>query len=162
LDCHGVSCNGGAGGVRSRTSRRSNTTCALIGTSPDASKAFRQIASVNTSKNASLKAGRPSFLVDMENASACQVSNALGVLPFQRREADHVKRLKNMRRVRWHAEGKDLMFNAVVLKLLVEVALITVQDKQSIFPNLAHLCMLVKVLQPLKTKLVVSPAVLRD
>jgi hypothetical protein len=54
------------------------------------------------------------------------------------------------------------MFNIVVLKLLVEVALIAVQDKQSVSPNLAHLCMLIKVLQPLKTKLVISPAVLRD
>jgi hypothetical protein len=69
---------------------------------------------------------------------------------FNGEKQTHVKRLKNMRRVRWYAEGKDLMFNAVVLKLLVEVALIAVQNKQSVFPNLAHLCMLVKVLQPLK------------
>jgi hypothetical protein len=64
FDCHGVSCGAGAGGVRSRTSRRSKTTCALIGTKPDALKAFRQLTSVNTSKNASLKAGRkPSLLI---------------------------------------------------------------------------------------------------
>jgi hypothetical protein len=67
-----------------------------------------------------------------------------------------------MRRVGWYAEGKDLMFNTVVLKLLVEVALIAVQDKQSVTPNLAYLYMLIKVLQPLKTKLVISLAVLRD
>jgi hypothetical protein len=54
------------------------------------------------------------------------------------------------------------MFNTVVLKLLVEVALIAVQDKQSVTPNLAYLYMLIKVLQPLKTKLVISLAVLRD
>jgi hypothetical protein len=64
--------------------------------------------------------------------------------------------------VGWYAEGKDLMFNTVVLKLLVEVALIAVQDKQSVTPNLAYLYMLIKVLQPLKTKLVISLAVLRD
>jgi hypothetical protein len=67
-----------------------------------------------------------------------------------------------MRRVGWYAEGKDLIFNTVVLKLLVEVALIAVQDKQSVTPNLAYLYMLIKVLQPLKTKLVISLAVLRD
>jgi hypothetical protein len=64
LDCHSVSGSRGAGGVRSRTLRRSKTTCALIGTSPNASKAFRQLASINTLKNASLKAGRkPSLLI---------------------------------------------------------------------------------------------------
>jgi hypothetical protein len=43
---------------------QSNTTCTLRGTSPDALKALRQIASVNTSKNASLKAGtKPSLLM---------------------------------------------------------------------------------------------------
>jgi hypothetical protein len=67
-----------------------------------------------------------------------------------------------MRRVGWYAEGKDLLFNTVVLKLLVEVALIAVQDKQSVTPNLAYLYMLIKVLQPLKTKLGISLAVLRD
>ena len=34
------------------------TTYALIGTKPEASKAFWHVCSVNTSKNASLKAGR--------------------------------------------------------------------------------------------------------
>jgi hypothetical protein len=41
---HGVSGRRGSGGVRSRTSRRSNTTCALIGTIPDALKALRQFS----------------------------------------------------------------------------------------------------------------------
>ena len=54
------------------------------------------------------------------------------------------------------------MFKAVVLKILVEVALMAVQNKQLVFPHLARLCMRVKVLQPLQTKRVVGPAVLRD
>jgi hypothetical protein len=62
----------------------------------------------------------------MEDASACQVSNALGVLALQQQETDYVKRLKDVRQVRWHTEGKDLVFKAVVLELLVEVALIAV------------------------------------
>jgi hypothetical protein len=51
--------------------------------------------------------------------------------------------------VRWHAEGKDLVFKAVVLKLLAEVALMAVQNKQPVPPYLTRLCMPVKVLQPL-------------
>jgi len=41
------------------------------------------------------------------------------------------------------------MLKAVVLKTLVKVALITVQNKQPVYPYLARLCMRVKVLQPL-------------
>ena len=41
---------------------------------------------------------------------------------------------------------KDLVFKAVVLKILVKVALIAVQNKQLVHPNLARLCMRVKVL----------------
>ena len=51
--------------------------------------------------------------------------------------------------MRWHAEGKDHVFEAVVLKILVEVALMAVQNKQPVYPHLAGLCMRVKVLQPL-------------
>jgi hypothetical protein len=54
------------------------------------------------------------------------------------------------------------VFKAVVLKILVEVALMAVQNKQPVHPYLARLCMRVKVLQLLQTKRVVSPAVLRD
>jgi hypothetical protein len=41
------------------------------------------------------------------------------------------------------------VFKAVVLKMLVEVALMAVQNEQLIYPHLARLCMRVKVLQPL-------------
>jgi hypothetical protein len=85
----------------------------------------------------------------VEDASACQVSNALRVLALQRRETDHIKWLEDVRRVRWHAEGEDLMFKAVVLKLLVEVALMAVQNEQPVPTHLTRLCMPVKVLQPL-------------
>jgi hypothetical protein len=64
FDCHSVSGGAGTSRVRSRTLRQSKTTCALIETSPNALKVFRQLTSVNTSKNASLKAGRkPSLLI---------------------------------------------------------------------------------------------------
>jgi hypothetical protein len=51
-----------------------------------------------------------------------------------------------VRQVRWHTESKDLVFKTVVLKILVKVALIAVQNKQPILPNLARLYMLVRVL----------------
>jgi hypothetical protein len=54
------------------------------------------------------------------------------------------------------------MFKAVVLEILVEVALMAVQNKQLVYPHYARLCMHVKVLQPLQTKRVVGPAILRD
>jgi hypothetical protein len=63
--------------------------------------------------------------------------------------------------VRWYAGAEDLVFKAVVLKFLVEVALMAVQNEQPVCTHLARLCMLVKVLQPLQTKRVVGPAVLR-
>jgi hypothetical protein len=62
----------------------------------------------------------------VEDALACQVSYALRVLALQRREADYIKWLEDVRRVRWHAEGKDHVFEAVVLEILVEVALMAV------------------------------------
>jgi hypothetical protein len=64
--------------------------------------------------------------------------------------------------VRWHTEGEDLMFKAVVLKFLTKVALMAVQNEQPVYPHLARLYMRVKMLQPLKTKRVISPAILRD
>ena len=49
--------------------------------------------------------------------------------------------------MRWHAEGQDLVIKAVVLEILVEIALMAVQNKQLVHPHLARLCMRVKVLQ---------------
>ena len=54
------------------------------------------------------------------------------------------------------------MFKSVVLEILVEVALVAVQNKQPVQPDLARPCKRVKMLQPLKTKRVVGPAILRD
>jgi hypothetical protein len=54
----------------------------------------------------------------------------------------------------------------VILAVLREfrrvVALVTVNNQHTVGTNSTRLCMPVKVLQPVKTKLVSSPAVLRD
>lgn len=47
----------------------------------------------------------------------------------------------------WHAEVEDLVFQAVVFKFLVKVALVAVEYKQPVCPHLTRLCMRVKVLQ---------------
>jgi hypothetical protein len=49
--------------------------------------------------------------------------------------------------VRWHAEGKDLVFKTVVLKILVEMTLMAIQNEQPVCPYLTSLRMPVKVLQ---------------
>jgi len=64
--------------------------------------------------------------------------------------------------MRWHAEGKDLIFKTIVLEILIEMVLMAVQNKQSIPLYLVRLCMYVEMLQLLKTKCIVCPAVLRD
>jgi hypothetical protein len=85
----------------------------------------------------------------VEDVSACQVSNTLRVLALQRREADYVKRREDVQQMGRHTEGQDLVLQAVVLKILVEVALMAVQDEQPAPPYLVHLHMPVKVPQSL-------------
>jgi len=64
FNCHSVSSRGTSGGVYNHMLRQLIITCVLIGTSPDALKAFLQLLYVNMSKNACLKAGRkPSLLI---------------------------------------------------------------------------------------------------
>lgn len=61
-----------------------------------------------------------------------------------------------------HAESNNLVILAVLLEFERVVALMAVDNKQSVATDYLPLCMLIKVLQPLKTKLVSGPAILRD
>jgi hypothetical protein len=54
------------------------------------------------------------------------------------------------------------VFKAILLEILVKMALVAVQNEQPVCTHLTGLCIPVKVLQPLKAKRIVSPAVLRD
>jgi hypothetical protein len=83
--------------VGNRTSSRSNTTCASRVTRPDVSKALRQFFSANTFKKRVSEGGEKAFLVNVEDALACQVSDTLRVLALQRQKADHIKRLEDVR-----------------------------------------------------------------
>jgi hypothetical protein len=64
--------------------------------------------------------------------------------------------------VRRHAYRYNLVILAVLLEFCRVVALVTVNNEHTVGTHSARLCMPVKVLQPVKTKLVSSPAVLRD
>jgi hypothetical protein len=44
------------------------------------------------------------------------------------------------------------VFKAVVLEILVEMALVAIENEQSVCSCLSRLCMRIKMLQPLKTK----------
>jgi hypothetical protein len=50
----------------------------------------------------------------------------------------------------------------VVLEILIKVALTAVSNEQPIHLHLARSCIRVKMLQPLKTKRIISPAILRN
>jgi hypothetical protein len=61
-----------------------------------------------------------------------------------------------------HTESNNLAFLAEVLELKQLVALVAVNNKQPVTTYCTSLCMLDKVLQLGKTKLVSSPAVLAN
>ena len=64
--------------------------------------------------------------------------------------------------MRRHTQGDSFVFLAVLVEINLVVTLMAVQNEQLIAANSALLCVLVKVLQPLQTKLVVCPAIPRD
>ena len=46
----------------------------------------------------------------------------------------------------WHTEREGFVFKAIILELLVEMALMAVQNEQPVSPHLTRFCMRVKVL----------------
>jgi hypothetical protein len=59
--------------------------------------------------------------------------------------------------VRRHAENNNLVFIALLLEFERVMALMTVNDRQQVATNSPPFCMLIKVLYPLKAKLVLQP-----
>ena len=53
----------------------------------------------------------------MVDAAACQERDPIAVVALQQRVGDNVKRLQEVRRVRWHAESDNLVLLAVVLEI---------------------------------------------
>ena len=62
----------------------------------------------------------------------------------------------------WHTKGNNLVLSAVLVKFRRSVAAVAVKDKQSVHPCCTRLCVSVKVLHPLKAKLISRPAVVAD
>ena len=64
--------------------------------------------------------------------------------------------------MRRHADSNNVVILAVFLEIQRVMALMSVDNEQSVDANYPLLCMRIKVLQPLKTELISRPAVLRD
>ena len=67
-----------------------------------------------------------------------------------------------MRRVRRHTEKNNILLLAKILKFDGAVALMAVDNQQSIPTHSMPLCMGIKVLQPGKSKLIIRPAIRTD
>ena len=90
-------------------------------------------------------------LVDVEDSLAGELSNLMTIHLLERRVTAHIQRLKEMKRVSWHAEDDDLVLRTVLVKLRCGMAAVTVQDEKSIRPPYTRPRMSVEVLYPLKT-----------
>ena len=66
------------------------------------------------------------YLVNVVDALAGELLNLTSVRALERREAANIKRLKKMRRMRWHAESDDLVAGAVLVELWRSVAAVAV------------------------------------
>ena len=77
---------------------------------------------------------------------------------LQQREKHHIE-LQQMLRVRWHEENNKILLVAQFVELERLVALVTVDNKQSVWAYTTRLCMRVEVLQPCDSNLIIRPAV---
>jgi hypothetical protein len=98
----------------------------------------------------------------MVDVAVCQASDFLLVRLFQGSKTPNVKRLQDMRGMWRHTDRNNLAFLTEILELKRLVALMAVNNKQLVTAYCTSLCMLDEVLQPGKTKLIGSPAVLAD
>ena len=62
--------------------------------------------------------------------------------------------------MRGHTETNNLVLCTVLVKLRRSVATVAVKDKQTIDSCYTRHCMSIKVLQPLKSKLISRPAII--
>jgi hypothetical protein len=77
---------------------------------------------------------------------AHQVLSLAPVRLLERRETTYVKRLQEMRRVRRHTESDNLVLLAVLLEFERVVALVAINNKQTIASYSPPLCVRIKVL----------------
>ena len=75
-----------------------------------------------------------------------QVLSLAPVRLLKRRETTYVKRLQEMRRVRRHTESNNLVLLAVLLEFEGVVALVAINNEQTIASHGPPLCVRIKVL----------------
>ena len=96
----------------------------------------------------------------MVDALAGELLDLVTVRALKRRKAAHVKWLEEVRRVRWHTEGNNVVRCAVLVELWGRVAAMDVKDKETIDSARTRRCMSIKVLHPLNAELICRPAVI--
>lgn len=98
----------------------------------------------------------------MKDSLARKLRHLISVHNLKRRVAANIKRLKEVGGVRRHVEGDNLVILAELIKLWRCVAAMSIKDKQSIRPCCTRLRVSVKVLYPLKAKLVSCPSIIAE
>ena len=96
----------------------------------------------------------------MEDFLAGKLSNLIFVRHLKRRETANIKRLQEMGRIRRYIETNNFVLCTVLVKFRRSMAAVAVKDKQMIDSCYIRLCIFIKVLQPLKSKLISCPAVI--
>jgi hypothetical protein len=69
----------------------------------------------------------------VEDSLASKLRHLMSVRSFERREAAHIKRLKKVGGVRWHAERDNLVLRTELIKLWCSVAAMAVKDEESVY-----------------------------
>jgi hypothetical protein len=95
----------------------------------------------------------------VEDSLASKLRHLMSVRSFERREAAHIKRLKKVGGVRWHAERDNLVLRTELIKLWCSVAAMAVKDEESVYSWWTRLCISVEMLYPLIPKSIVCPAI---
>jgi hypothetical protein len=68
----------------------------------------------------------------MEDSLASELRYLMSVRSLTRREAAHIKRLEEVRCVRWHTESDDLILRTELIKLWRSMVAVTVKDEESV------------------------------
>lgn len=94
------------------------------------------------------------------NMRAHQVLDLATIGLLQRPKAANIKWLEEVGGMRRHAEHDDVVLLAIELEFGRVVALVAVEDSQSVFAFRTRCCMEVEVLDPIKAYYISSPAIL--
>ena len=100
------------------------------------------------------------LLRDVGDLHPHHLLNLLAVRDLERAEAPNIERLEEVGRMGRHAECNNVVGLAKILKVYRVMAVVAVEDKQSMYPSCTAPGRLVKMFYPVETNLVGSPAIL--